>query len=320
MRTIRALALAALLLAVVLLNVGLLAGPAAADDGVPVVASIKPVHALVAAVMAGAGTPHLVIAGAASPHAYAVRPSDARALADARVVFWVGPQMETALVKPIAALAGDAEVVALADAPGVIALPLRAGGAFDGHAHDDADHDSGDPIGAIDMHLWLDPVNAKAMARAIEAALAEADPANRALYAANADALTAALDALVREVDAVLAPVRDRPFVVFHDAYRYFENRFGLAAAGAITVRPDIAPGARRVAEIRDRIGALGAVCVFTEPQFEPRVIAAVTEGTAARPGILDPLGAGLDPGPDAYFALIRDLAGALADCLSQSR
>lgn len=316
-------------------------GPAWALDGV--VASIKPVHSLVAAVMEGVGEPELLVKGAASPHAYALRPSEARALERAKVVFWVGEGMETFLAGPLETLGGNARVVELVKAHDLVELDFREGGPFEAHdhgdheghdhAHDDDDdeagHDGGDDHaheghgheghdhGAIDMHLWLDPSNAKAFVREIEEALSAADPDNAATYEANADALKEKLDALIAETDAALAPVRGRGFVVFHDAYQYFENRFDIQAAGSITVSPEAIPGAQRLTDIRAKVAELGATCIFAEPQFEPRLISVVAEGTQARTGVLDPLGADLEDGPELYFELIRNLTTSLTTCLA---
>lgn len=169
------------------------------------------------------------------------------------------------------------------------------------------------------MHLWLDPLNAKAMAAAIAVTLAVADPSHAAAYAANARALDARLDGLIRDVAAELEPVRTKPFIVFHDAYQYFERRFGLTAAGSITVSPEVIAGAQRVSEVRRKVRELGATCVFSEPQFEPRLVRVVIEGTAAASGVLDPEGAALADGPDLYFRLLRDLSGSLRRCLGRS-
>ena len=166
------------------------------------------------------------------------------------------------------------------------------------------------------MHLWLDPDNAKVFVYAIEAALSAYDPANAARYAKNAEALAVRLDALTAELSATLEPVKDRPFVVFHDAYQYFENRFDLRATGSITVSPEVMPGAERIAEIRGRLREVGATCVFSEPQFKPSLISVVTEGTTARVGVLDPLGTEIANGPDLYFTLMRNMARSMKDCL----
>ena len=290
-----------------------------------VVASIKPVHSLVSAVMAGAGEPHLIIRGAQSPHTFSMRPSDAAALARARVIFLIDEHKEVALAKPIANLGDDALVVQLAGAEGLVLKPLREGGAFEAHDHGEHDADDHDTHnhghhhehGDVDFHVWLDPENAVLMTYAIVDALIEADPENAATYDANANALIDRLDAFLAEIDGELAPVRDKPFIVLHDAYRYFEERFDLNAAGSITINPERAPGVQRITEIRDKVRELGSVCVFAEPQFDSKVIDVVTEGTNARSGTIDPLGAAIEDGPELYFTLIRDLAAAFKECLA---
>ncbi len=169
----------------------------------------------------------------------------------------------------------------------------------------------------MDAHVWLDPINAIAMVGAIEHGLSEAAPEHAATFAANADALRERLDALHHELEETLAPVSSAPFIVFHDAYQYFEARYGMAGVGSITLGPEIQPGARRLVEIRDRMAADDVACVFQEPQFEPRLVTVIVEGTDVRVGTLDPLGADIEPGPDAYFELMRALANSLSECLS---
>lgn len=310
-----------------------------------VVVSIKPVHSLVAALMQGVGEPSLIVEGAASPHTYSLKPSNARALENADLVFWIGPGLEAFLEKPLEALAGKAKVVELEDAPGLVRLPFREGGAFEGHDHEDeADHaeaqdhaahdadqahedhaaeehageEHAHEHGGFDMHLWLDPMNAKAMATEIEGALVATDPANAARYKANGLALAEEIDRLDKEIAAMVAPVADKPFVVFHDAYQYFENRYKVRVAGSITVSPETMPGAERVAEIHGKVKELEAACVFAEPQFEPKLVSVVTEGTDAKAGTLDPEGGALEAGPSLYPALMRNLATSLTDCLAR--
>jgi zinc transport system substrate-binding protein len=313
------------LLAALLLSfpVGLAAEPRVA-------ASIKPLHSLVAGVMRDVGTPRLLVPGGASPHEYSLRPSDARALNEADVVFWIGPNLESFLVKPLAN-AKQVRSVALMEAPGVMVLPLRKGGAWepDQHGHDarggakpgvaghDHDHDraAADP----DAHVWLDPVNAVAMVRRVVGVLGEVDAAHRTDYERNGTALLEALEQLNQKLSTELGPVRDQPYIVFHDAYQYFERRYGLNAVGSIVLNPEQRPGARRVAEIQARIRALGVRCVFAEPQFQPALVETVIAGGGARRGVLDPLGAELPAGPDAYVLLLRGLSGSLRSCLSGS-
>lgn len=307
-------------LATLLLTGSALAAPA-------VVASTKPVHSLVSAVMGEVGTPGLIVKGAASPHTYSLRPSDAAALEGADLVFWTGHGLELFLAQALETLSTQAIVIELADSPGISLLPLREGGAFEAHSHDeegDHDHDHGDEPhdydhehGDGDMHFWLDPENAVLMVAAIADTLAVADPDNAAIYAANAEAETARLQALAEELTTTLSPVADKPFVVFHDAYQYFENRFGLTVAGTVTVSPEAMPGAARIDELRGSVSELGATCVFAEPNFEPAIVSTIVEGTQAKAGTLDPEGSALTEGPDLYHQLLRNLADGLLDCLN---
>ncbi len=307
----------------------------AATD-VKVVASIKPVHSLVAAVMQGVGAPGLIVEGAGSPHNYALKPSQARQLQQADLVFWIGKDLEAFLEKPIEGIATKATTVALIDSHGLTRVKFRAGGAFDAHGHDDHDDHKGhddhghddhddhakdkhDDHDGFDPHVWLDPLNAKAMVHEIEEALSEADPDNATTYAANAARVKRRLDNLVAEIDAELQPVKDRGYIVFHDAYQHFEIRFGVSSVGSITLSPEVQPGAERISELQEKIRRLGPTCVFSEPQFEPRLVATVTENTNVGTGVLDPLGASIDKGPDLYVTLIRTMAGALKECLSRS-
>ena len=300
--------------------------------GPAVVASIPPVHSLTAMVMAGVGRSHLLLAKSASPHDYALKPSDARALSRARLVVWVGPALEAFLAKPLKTLAPGAEKLALLSVPGLRLRPIRKGGVWEtakGHGHDDGhghdqNHDRGhgedDRAAAADPHIWLDPGNGVAMIEAIAEALARADPKNKARYAENAARAGARLAVLDRALDRRLAAIRRVPYIVFHDAYGYFEARYGLNAVGAVAVSAAHRPGVRRIRDIRARIRKTGAVCVFAEPQFAPAVIRTVTEGSGARTGTLDPLGVDLSSGPGLYPALLINLADALVRCLGPSK
>jgi zinc transport system substrate-binding protein len=151
----------------------------------------------------------------------------------------------------------------------------------------------------------------------IEEALSKADPANTAIYAKNAKNIMLQLDQLVDEISVEMAPLKDKGYIVFHDAYQYFESRFGVSAVGSITVSPEVLPGAQRVSELQSKVRSLTATCVFSEPQFEPKLVSTITENTDARTGVLDPLGAAIDSGPQQYFTLIRNMAKSLKDCLS---
>ncbi|MCL7998754.1 zinc ABC transporter substrate-binding protein ZnuA [Brucella sp. 21LCYQ03] len=328
-----------------------LSGAAFAAEREGVVVSIKPLHSLVSAVMQGVGEPTLIVQGAGSEHSYNLKPSDAKAIEGAKVIFWAGPSMETFLDKPIDTLGEGAKVVALGETDGLTKLKFREGGPFEAHDHGHEGHDHGAEAhshdshdhkhddghdhkhdhadeaaekghdhhhGEFDLHFWLDPQNGKVLVGNIAKVLSESDPEHAAQYEKNAADYADKLDALNKDIETELQPVKDKPFIVFHDAYQYFENRFGVKAAGSITVSPEKAPGAARIKDIHEKIKSLGAVCVFSEPQFEPKLVNTVIDGTDAKTGVLDPLGAELKDGPDLYPQLIRNLAESLKNCLSK--
>ena len=330
------------------LMAALLSSAAIAD--VPRVATdIAPVHSLVAQIMQGLGEPSLIVQPGASPHGYSMRPSEARALDQADLVIWVGEALTPWLEGPIATLGENADKIELMSVEGTILYDYREGATFGHHdhdhgaddhakdhdhdhakneakdhdhdhaekAHDHAEHDhSGHDHSGHDSHAWLDPVNARLWLGVIAAELARLDPDNAAAYAANAAAGQADIDALQAEIAAMLAPVSDKGFVVFHDAYQYFERRFDLAAAGAITLSDASTPSAGRIAELRDAVATMGAACVFAEPQFDKRLIDTVFAGSA-RVGLLDPLGQDLAPGAALYPQMMRGMAMSFADCLA---
>ena len=290
---------------------------AAAQDAKPkVVATIKPVHSLVAKVMGSTGTPQLIVDGNASPHTYALRPSDAKAIGDADVIFRVSERLEPFTAK-LRNTTG--RMISLIDTKGIATLKTRAGGAFEKHgagSHNHS-HDHGGKAANIDGHIWLDPNNAKLMLDTIAATLSAKAPANAAVYKANADAAKKDLDTLSSEISAMLKGLENKPYIVFHDAYQYFETRFGLSVAGTITADPDTPPSGKRLSDIRKKITALGATCVFGEPNFDAKVITTVTDGTKAKTGTLDPEGASLQAGPAFYETLLRKLATDVKACLA---
>ncbi|WP_421951932.1 zinc ABC transporter substrate-binding protein ZnuA [Pelagibacterium sp.] len=308
------------------------AAPALAAPNV--VATIKPLHSLVAGVMDGVGSPELLIEGAASPHGFSLRPSDAGKLESADLVFWIGQDLETFLDGPLDTLAANATKIEMMDIEGVNILELREGGLFEAHSdgdegedhaedeHEDHAHEESDDHAEEhdhahgDAHIWLDPQNARIMVTAIADALIAADPENAQTYDANGQALAARIDTLQAEIDTRLEPARGQSFFVFHDAYHGFEQSFDIEATGSFTVNPEIAPGAGRLTEIRAVVEQQGAACLFAEPQFSPQVIETIAEGTGARIGTLDPLGADIADGPDLYFTLMNAMADNLLDCL----
>ena len=288
--------------------------PASAD--VPQVATdIPPVHSLVSQVMGDLGTPKLILPPGASPHGYAMRPSEARALQHADVTFWMGPDLTPWLGRAIKSLTGNAINVALSNSEDLVRHPFRTGATFDSHDHHDhGDH--GDEHEVLDPHLWLDPDNARILLGVISSTLAGLDPTHADTYRANAAQAKKAIAALTHELDAALQPIRGRPFIVFHDAYQYFEHRFNIDASGSVALGDASSPGPARIAAIRQKVQTLGAHCVFSEPQFRSKIITTVIEGTTARSATLDPLGATLKPGPELYSQLLRNLGDNLLTCL----
>ena len=444
-----------------------------AQAEINVEASVKPLHSLVSGVTEGVQKPDLIVKGAASPHTYSLKPSQAKQLEEADLVFWMGHELESFLEQPLEAIATKAKVVELIDSQGLKRLDMREGGAFDDHGHDDhgqgehseeghddhageghafewagifklsaedytwtfakVDGDYADPMmkmvflrtssggeegieeqeevaerlikqqssvrrnhdgrlipdeenayqlvfdanrnvtkmrinikkegyyafftehmpfefeagehllknvsgkdieptaqepeaghhdhhghSGFDVHVWLDPENAKVLVQEIKEALVELDPSNAGKYEANAKNLMLKLDRLISEISVKLASSKGKGFVVFHDAYQYFEERFGMTAVGSITVSPEVVPGASRIRELKDKIVELNAHCVFSEPQFQPKIGFTVAEGTQANTGVLDPLGASIADGPELYFTLVRDMANSLQECLSK--
>ena len=305
-----------------MLPVALLLALSPASAAPAVVVSILPLHSLIAGVMDGVDAPVLLLQGGGSPHSYALKPSDARNLQNADAIFWVGSGLESFLAKPIRALPRHAKIVTLSQDPAVHLLAARAGGIWSEGDHDHAtplrDHDHAARTNH-DLHIWLDPANAATIVRTAIVVLSTIDQANADAYRTNGLKVLQRLNMLENKVRGQLAPVKNRPYVVFHDAYHYFEKYFGMNAVGSISVAPDRPPGAKRLAQLRGRLGKLGAACVFAEPQFRPAIVATVTDGSATRAGVLDPLGANLAPGPDAYFHLMENLARSLRSCLIAS-
>lgn len=291
-------------------------------SGVPKVAvDILPIHSLVSQVMGDIGKPDLIVRPGASPHGYAMRPSEARALQDADIFFWVGGELTTWLENAIEKLAGHAVSVALSETRGTTLLTYREGVTFETHGRDEKHgavhkHGDGHDHEGFNPHLWLDPENARVWLDAIASELAKLDPDSASTYFQNARTGKDKLAQLISELSDQLAPLRGRLFVVFHDAYHYFEHRFQIEAAGAISLSDAADPGPARVAQIRNTVRDLDVTCVFTEPQFEPKLVATVIEGADARAGVLDPLGASLQPGSDLYPQLLSDLTAGLRACL----
>ena len=303
----------------------LLAAGGARAEAPNVVASIAPIHSLVASVMQGVGEPTLLIPASVSEHDYALKPSDVRAIADADLLVWVGELLETYLVRPI-----ETEAVVnleLIEAPGI---DPHAYGEDGGHRHGESEHegeatahhheteeDNAHGHIGLDPHVWLDPVRAQAIVNAVAEALVGLDAENAARYRANAEAAVAVLAALNEEVAAQLAPVAKKPFVTFHDGYSYFVERYNLNQVGQVAVHPEQMPGAATVGALRAMIASQGVACAFAEPQYDAGAIRSLAGDTAIKVGALDALGVGLEEGSTLYMALIRKNAGAVEACLT---
>jgi len=315
-------------------------------DELRVVTTIKPIHALAIQVLEGIATPKLLIKGAMSPHAFALKPSDADAVHHAHLFVRIAPRVEPFTQKIIASLPKSVQVVTLIEAPGLELLGLRGAGAFEAHdhgkehdhsethdhgaahegeAHEGHAHDSNepnasnkvnDPSTAADPHIWLDTKNAAVIVRTLVSKLKSIVPDHKVRLEQNGAAAIARLNALEHDLKTKLAAVQQQRFIVFHDAFQYFEKRFGLKAAGAITLHPEAPPSGKRLNEIRQKIKQAAARCVFSEPQFNARRIVTVVEGTNAKTGVLDPIGADVPTGPGAYDAMMHKLADGFVDCL----
>ena len=295
--------------------------PANAD--IKVVASIKPIHSLASYLMDGVGKPDLIVDGYASPHGFAMKPSHAKMLQNADLIFWVGEDLENFLEKPLKSIAKKAEKIELMETKGLKKLKFRERNIFEEHGHDEHkehghkedkhDDHHGHAHGEHDPHIWLDPINAKVILSEMAEHLIEKDPNNASVYKANLKKAHNALDNLTKKVKSELKG--NFKSIVFHDAYQYFEKRFDVNVLGAFTVNTDVLPGAEQLAEIREIIKHEKVTCVFSEPQFNPDIIKAVAKDTNIKTGVIDPLGATLNPGKDLYFDLIRNMYASFKSC-----
>ena len=318
--------------------------PANAD--LKVVASIKPIHSLASYLMDGIGKPDLIVDGYSSPHGFALKPSHAKMLQEADIIFYVGEDLENFLEKPLKSIAKKAEKIELMEIKGLNKLKFRERNIFDGHDdhghdedghkeddhddehkheedghkeddHDDHGHDEdgheGHAHGEYDPHIWLDPENAKVILNEMVEHLIENDAKNASTYKKNLKNAEKDLDKLVKKVKSDLN--KDFKSIVFHDAYQYFEERFNVNVMGAFTVNTDVMPGAEQLAEIREIIEHDKVSCIFSEPQFNPDIINEVAKDMNIKTGVLDPLGATLEPGKDLYFDLIKNMSKSFKGC-----
>ena len=313
-----------------------------------VVASIKPIHSLISYVMDGVGTPGLLVDGSSSPHTFQLKPSHATMLQEADIVFWIGEDLESFLETPLESIAKEAKQVTLMESEDIVMLKFREKNVFDDHddhgdehddhdehgdehdeheeheehgdehdehedEHDDHAHHDGHNHGEFDIHFWLDPEIAKTIVQIAAKEISEIDPANASKYEANAAKALNKLDQLINDTRGKIN--KDATYVVFHDAFQYFEQRFGIEVIGALTVNPEVLPGAKQLAEIREVIEHEGVNCLFSEPQFNPSIAETIASDTGVKAAVLDPLGAELEPGKDLYFDLISDMASSFESC-----
>ena len=292
----------------------------AASD-IKVLVSIKPFHSLVSAIMQGVSEPLLLINGNNSPHSYALRPSSAENLQQADLVFWGGEILEGFLTKPLQSLASRARLVSLQETAGLRLLPLRSGIGWQKHETDSTnDHSAEDETtstSGTDPHIWLDPYNAKIISSKIVEILTEMDPQNAQSYRRNGEKYGLRLELLDRKLKAEMTKVAETPYMVFHDAYQYFEKRYQLNVVGSMTLHIGFGSSVRRLTAVRKTIQKEKIRCIFSEPQFSPKLLQTVIAGTNVKQGTLDPLGAGLESGAELYFTLLNNLSHNLSSCLN---
>ena len=309
----------------ILSTISLLAYSSFANAETKVIASIKPLHSLVSYVMDGVGKPGILVDGSASPHTFQLKPSHAEMLQEADIVFWIGEDLESFLETPLESIAVNSRHIELMESDEIELLKFREKNIFGEHddhdeheGHDDHDEHEGHDDhahhhGEFDIHFWLDPEIAKTIVNITAKELSEIDPANKSTYESNAQDAINDLNQLIDNTSAKINS--DASYVVFHDAYQYFEQRFGIEVVGALTVNPEVLPGAKQLAEIREVIEHEEVNCLFSEPQFNPSIAETIASDTGVKSAILDPLGAELEPGKDLYFDLIGNMAISFEDC-----
>jgi len=301
--------------------IGLLIFSTLAKAELKVVTSIKPIHSLASYIMDGVGSPGLIVDGYNSPHSFQLKPSHAKMLEQADIIFWIGEDLENFLEKPLDTIAKKAEKIELLEIKGIKKLKFRERNIFEEHeGHDDHGHDAKKEEhddhghddhghGEYDPHIWLDPINAKVILNEITEHLIENDSKNAATYKSNLAKAISEIDKLI--IDVITETNTDLSYVVFHDAYQYYENRFNINILGAMTVNPDVMPGAEQIHEIHEVIEHNNVSCILSEPQFNPDIIKSIAKDTNVKTGVLDPLGANLKPGKNLYFDLIRNMSSS---------
>lgn len=281
-----------------------------------VVTSIRPVQALVYAVMDEIGVPEVLLQPGISPHSFSLKPSQAEMLQEADIVFWVGPALESSLEGPLKQLSADARVVSLLEAPGLDLLRYEVDGAHGHDAHDEPDDHDGHGHGTVDPHVWLSPKNAQVLVDFIAQELTRLVPGNADIYAQNAKVAKNRIKVLARQMEKLIAPVKDVPYMVQHDGYGYLARDFGLTQVGQLQTLPGREPGARHVSEVAKAIRDKGVVCLFHEPQFTPALAQRLKAETGVRLAELDPMGGGLELSPTLSVRIVQQVVLAMGTCL----
>lgn len=279
---------------------------------IKVMTSIAPIYALAASVMKGAGTPHLLVRPNQSPHDYVLRPSDAQHLSEAQVVFWIGEELEPFLARPLKNIAPQAEHIRLLDTPGLTLLPVQTR-----HNHRPGQTDLTENHSAIDPHIWLDIDNSILIIQTMAAKFGTLDPARSTLYRQNAQALIEELRKIDTHLAARLALLQSHPYFTFHDAYQYFEHRYGLRAQGIVNLRPDLSIGPKALNALRTKARTFSKFCVFMEPEFDQQTTRKYFSGTSAHFAQLDPLGANLPFAQNFFPTLLEKMGSSMNDCLA---
>lgn len=289
-------------------------GIAHAADHPTIMVTIKPFYNICARVMQSVGKPELLLHNNASPHDYQLKPSDVKLIENADLIIWGGPELEAYLQKPLSNVTAN-KALNLAKISGLKLLPLRTSTNWETHDHEHGDHSHCNHGGFNDAHFWLNPDNAIVIAQSIAKQLSKIDPVNAKIYSKNAKEFASEIYAKDKKWQQRLKPMHDVPFIVFHDAYQYFDNYFKLDGVGSITLNPEIPPSVQRIQQIQALLKQKHASCIFSEPQFNSKIIATVTEGLKVYHGTLDPLGTEADIGPNGYFVLMDNLVNGMVSC-----
>ena len=298
----------------ILLSFSFLISYSSLNAEVKVVTTIKPIHSLVAGVMDGLGSPSLIVDGSNSPHNFSLKPSHAKMIEDAEIIFWAGEDLETFMIKPLESIANNATKVSFMDLDSIIKLKFKEENILEVEGYDD-DHDDHDDHadGEFDAHIWLDPKNAIEIVNEIAKTLSLKDPNKKNVYYSNAEKLNHSLNELIEKIN--LSINKDARFIVFHDAYQYFEKRFDVSSAGALILNEEALPSAKKVSEIHKIIKKQNINCIISEPQFNPNIIKSIAQDSSILTRSFDPLGSSFDTNKNLYFEMILSLSNSLKDC-----